>query len=205
MKESRRRQIRRALGCGITVLVAARAPLHAGSVIGKATIDGSAVVGLIALESTHPAPAKQEPRRALHAVMDQKNLTFIPPLLPIVAGTVVEFTNSDDVQHNVFSPSEIAGKFDLGTYGPGAVRSITFSEPGEARVLCNIHMEMEARILVLKEPHFSVVSEDGRYEIRDVPAGEYVLKVWAERWLPFTRTVAVTDGRDLTVDVIPER
>jgi hypothetical protein len=109
--------------------------------------------------------------------------------------------NSDDVQHNVFSPSAIAGKFNLGTYEPGATRTVTLDQPGDVRVLCNIHMEMEAHILVLDNPYFSTVGEDGRYQIPDVPAGTYTLKVWDKKWLSFRRTVELPASGALTVNV----
>jgi hypothetical protein len=121
-------------------------------------------------------------------------------VLPIMRGTVVEFTNSDDVQHNVFSPSDIAGKFNLGTYGPGAARTVTLSQSGDVRVLCNIHMEMEAHILVLDGPLFSMTAADGRYRIADVPAGKYVLKVWQEHWFPRTQSVEAPASGDVTVN-----
>ena len=133
--------------------------------------------------------------------MDEKNLAFVPQVLPAMRGTVIEFTNSDDVQHNVFSPSAIAGKFNLGTYGPGAARTITLHQPGDVLVLCNIHMEMEAHILVLDGPYFVVTAADGRYRIAEVPAGPYTVKVWQGRWLPATRAIDLPDGGTLRVDL----
>ena len=172
-------------------------PALAATVEGSATVDDRpAASAVVYLEGTGPASAS--PSRA---VMDQKNLTFIPGVLPIARGTVVEFTNSDDVQHNVFSPSAIAGKFDLGTYGPGATRTVTLNQPGDVRVLCNIHMEMEAHILVLNSPYFSVVAEDGHFHIPDVPEGTYTLKIWRERWLAFTQTVELPATGELTINI----
>jgi plastocyanin len=172
-----------------------------------ATVEGSVTIGgrpasrtVVYLEATG---AVSLPVPAARVVMDQKNLTFVPAVLPVTRGTVVEFTNSDDVQHNVFSPSVIAGKFNLGTYGPGAARTITLDKPGDVRVLCNIHMEMEAHILVLDFPYFTV-AEDGRYRIAEVPAGTYTLKVWKERWLPFARSVDLPASGSLTVDIAAE-
>jgi hypothetical protein len=98
--------------------------------------------------------------------MDQKNLALVPGVLPVERGTTVEFTNSDGVQHNVFSPSEIAGKFDLRTKGPETRQSVTLNEPEEVLILSNIHMELEGHILVLKGPYFAVVAQDGT-ECRD--------------------------------------
>lgn len=135
--------------------------------------------------------AKESPPVQARVVVDQRNLAFVPAVLPVVRGTVVEFTNSDDVQHNVFSPSDIAAKFDLGTNGPGARQSVTLNEPGEVLILCNIHMEMEGHILVLKDPYFAVVAADGSYRIPDVPPGTYKLKVWNRRILPYVQAVDV--------------
>jgi hypothetical protein len=133
--------------------------------------------------------------------VDQRNLTFEPRVVPVVRGTVVEFTNSDDVQHNVFSPSAVAGKFNLGTYGPGAARTVTLDQPGDVLVLCNIHMEMEAHLVVLEGPHFATVAEDGTYRIPDVPAGSYVLRIWNDGWLTHGQTVELPASGTVRVDV----
>ena len=133
--------------------------------------------------------------------MDQKALAFLPPVLPVVRGTVVEFTNSDDVQHNVFSPSELSGKFNLGTSGPGARHTVTLDQPGDVLVLCNIHMEMEAHILVLDGPYFATVTEAGRYQIPNVPPGTYTLKLWQSRWLPLAEKVDVPATGNVTVNI----
>ncbi len=189
-----------------TVAVSFTAPswTNAGTIGGTATVDGTPAVNAVAYlertESVAGRPTVAQPN-APARVMDQKNLAFLPAVLPIVRGTTVEFTNSDDVQHNVFTPSAIAGKFNLGSYGPGATRTVTFTEPGDVLILCNIHMEMEAHILVLDDSYFSLVASDGRYLIRNVPAGTYALKIWQGRWLPFAETVDVPGSGDITVDV----
>jgi len=45
----------------------------------------------------------------------QKDLAFVPPLLPVQVGTRVEFPNLDDTYHSIFSYSP-AKRFDLGRY-----------------------------------------------------------------------------------------
>src|SRR5439155_481132 len=45
----------------------------------------------------------------------QKDLTFLPALLPIEMGTRVAFSNLDDTYHNIFSYSPTK-RFDLGRY-----------------------------------------------------------------------------------------
>jgi len=190
----------RPLAC-VTILVAlcVARPGRAGTVEGRLGATGApAAPTVVYLEG---GEAVVRPPGTARAVMDQKNLTFTPSVLPIVRGTTVEFTNSDDVQHNVFSPSKSAAKFNLGTYGPGATRTVTLHEASDVLVLCNIHMEMEGHVLVLDTPYFSTVEADGRYTIPDVPAGTYTLKIWRGRWLPFAKTVEVPAQGSLTIDV----
>jgi len=172
---------------------------RAATIEGTATILGRpAADAVVYIEGAPPSALSPAPPLV---VMDQKNLAFIPRVLPVARGTIVEFTNSDDVQHNVFSPSATAGKFNLGTYGPGATRTLRLDQPGDVLVLCNIHMEMEAHILVLDGPYFSVVAQDGSFRISDVPAGTYTLKIWRARWLPFAQTVQVPASANFKVNV----
>ena len=163
----------------------------------RGSVVGPARPTVVALQHQGgPSPLPPGPR----VVMDQKNLAFVPPVLPVLRGTMVEFSNGDDVQHNVFSPSPSADKFDLGTYGPGATRTVTFAEVGDVLVLCNIHMEMEAHILVLDTPYFATAAPDGTYRIADVPAGVYEARVWQGRWTTSTRTIEVPADGSVDLD-----
>jgi hypothetical protein len=74
-------------------------------------------------------------------------------------------------------------------------------EPGDVLVLCNIHMEMEGHIVVVRDPFFAVTDRDGRYRIADVPPGRYTVKVWRRSWLTHEQTAEVGDG-PATVDVV---
>ena len=128
---------------------------------------------------------------AKNPVMNQKNLVFVPHVLPVVAGTVVDFLNSDDVVHNVFCPDQCC-KFDLGGYTKGLSKSQKFDKVGcQAVILCNVHPEMEAYVVVLQNPWFAVTDHDGNYQIENVPAGSYVLKVWNEKLKAADQSVTV--------------
>jgi len=171
----------------VGLLLLARAA-GAAEVNGTVTIEGSrAPDAVVYLEGDGASP---EPGSM---TMDQKNLTFLPRVLAVQKGTRVDFTNSDGVQHNVFSPSK-PGHFNLGTYSRGDSRSITLNEPGDVVVLCNIHMEMEAHILVLDGPHFASTDTAGAYRLAEVPAGTYTAKVWQRGWLGPPRSVVVGDA-----------
>ena len=124
--------------------------------------------------------------------MNQKNLIFIPHVMPILAGTTVGFLNSDDVLHNVFSPDACAGKFNLGSWKKGDVKTYKYDKVGCMSVLlCNVHPEMEAYIVVLQNPYYALTDKDGNFSIKNVPAGKYVIKVWNEKLKSASQEVTV--------------
>ncbi len=127
-------------------------------------------------------------------VVDQNSLVFLPHVLLIVKGTTVDFKNSDNVRHSIFSPSPVADKMNLGTYGPDQVKSWTFNNLGEAVLLCNVHAEMSAWVVVRQNPYFSITDKDGHFEINDVPAGNYTLAVWNEKLSAEPQDITVREG-----------
>ncbi|HEY6952373.1 MAG TPA: DUF2012 domain-containing protein [Bacteroidota bacterium] len=174
--------------------------LQAGNIAGKVTAHGvkngaDAVIYIEKVEGkSFPAPKE-------HARMDQKDLKFSPHVLPILAGTTVDFRNSDDVLHNVFSPDQCSDKMNLGTWPKGQSRSYTFKNPGcQSVMLCNVHPEMEAWVLALETPYFAVSAADGSYEIKNVPPGKYTLKIWHEKLKGVPVQVEVTEKGEVRAD-----
>jgi plastocyanin len=124
--------------------------------------------------------AEAQPVQPIRATITQKDKTFLPHMLAIPVGSTVDFPNLDPIFHNAFS-SYNGQPFDLGLYPPGRTRSVKFTTPGVVRVFCNIHSSMSAMIVVLATPWFAVTGRDGSFSIRDVPPGEYDLRLVHER------------------------
>ena len=138
---------------------------------------------------TAPAGAfeDREPRRAR---MDQRNETFLPHVLAVDVGAVVDFPNNDSTYHNVFSLSKTK-RFDLGRYAKGRSRAVRFDRPGIVRVFCDIHSHMSAFVLVFSHPYYAPTAADGRYRIDDLPPGTYTVSAWHEGSARDTRTVTI--------------
>ena len=184
----------------VILLIEVLSTAHAGDIDGKVKAKGVKHSGdaVIYIESI---PGKKFASPKEHASMDQKNLTFIPHVMPVLAGTTVDFLNSDDVLHNVFSPDKCAEKFNLGSWPKGKTKSYTFNEAGcQPVLLCNVHPEMEAFIVVLETPYYAVSAKDGSYTVKDVPPGKYTLKIWHEKLKPQTVSVQVPEKGSVTVD-----
>lgn len=176
-----------------------------GQAISVATIEGrvencpggnqdrlGCVVWVEDITGEFPAPKQ-------HAILNQKNLRFVPHILPILVGTTVEFPNGDSLLHNVFSISP-AKQFNLGLYPKGRVPTILFDKPGIVVTLCNVHPEMSAYIIVLKNPFFEAPGPDGRFIIRNVPSGNRLVRCWSEDGRTRERRVALVAGTIQTVD-----
>jgi plastocyanin len=151
---------------------------------------------------TAPQPAFETPAPG-RAVLDQRNETFLPPLLAITAGSTVEFPNSDRVYHNVFSLSK-PRRFDLGRYPRGRSRSVVFERPGVVRVFCEIHSHMSAYILVFAHRFFAVTDAEGRYRLEAVPPGSYTLALWNDGALRARRELRVEADAVVELDLAVE-
>ena len=111
------------------------------------------------------------------ATIRQFKKKFLPEVLPILVGTVVDFPNEDSIFHNVFSLSK-AKPFDLGLYKQGTSQSILFDQTGLVKVYCNIHPQMIAYVLVLGNSYFTMSDKTGSFVIENVPLGQGKLRTW---------------------------
>jgi hypothetical protein len=109
----------------------------------------------------------------------QKDKMFSQHLLVVPVGSAVTFPNADPFFHNVFSLFD-GKRFDLGLYEAGSARSVVFSREGVSYIFCNIHPDMNAVVISLTTPYFSIADVTGEFHLSGVPEGDYNLHVWVE-------------------------
>ena len=133
--------------------------------------------------------------------MSQKDLTFVPLMLPVQVGTKVEFPNLDDTYHNIFSFSP-AKRFDLGRYRSDEtpIPSRVLVGRGWVTVLAALHAHMRGLMLCFDRPYFVVTETDGRFRLGALPAGHHTLKVWLNSETTLQRPVELKNGSTLHVD-----
>ncbi|HLH30548.1 MAG TPA: carboxypeptidase regulatory-like domain-containing protein, partial [Terriglobia bacterium] len=103
----------------------------------------------------------------------------------------------DPVGHNVYWPSISGNKklaHNLGTWPQGQIKSFTFTDLGTVPLLCNVHTQMSGYVVVVPTPYFAVTDNQGKFLIKDVPPGHYVLKAWSEEGKPVSQEVDVAAG-----------
>ena len=160
------------------------------------------------------APAASGELSETKIVMDQRDLEFRPHVLPILVGSTVQFPNNDKVDHNVFSMSRTK-KFNFGSYKPGESHSVVFDKPGIVELRCDVHAEMAAYILVMKNPYFAVTDKQGRFEIpnsgqlkqtglsgvKNLTPGKYFVKTWHEKLKTQKQAVVVPENGNVTIQL----
>ena len=153
-------------------------------------------LAVVYLAGPFPQPASLPTKQ-----VTQKDLTFIPALLPVRVGTKVEFPSLDDTYHNIFSYSP-AKRFDLGRYRPDErpVPSQVFDKPGLVTLRCDIHEHMRGLILVLNTPYFVMTDTAGRFRLGGLPAGHYTLRAWIDSRTTREKPVDLKNGQTLHVD-----
>jgi len=178
-------------------IIGSTSSVKAGGVKGKVSIPGESnlenvIVYLDGVKGTFPVPSK-------HAEMNHLNLQFVPHILAVMKGATVDFPNSDTVLHSAFSISK-SNPFELGIYGQGHEKLMTFQNPGLVELFCHIHSHMHGYILVLENPFFGMTAKDGSYSIPNVPNGTYSLKAWLSPSDNIEKTVTISGNETLSED-----
>ena len=129
----------------------------------------------------------------LTATLNQSGQKFDPEMLVVPVGSTVSFPNSDPIFHNVFSLSKTR-QFDLGNYPSGKTRTITFDKPGVVQVLCHLHPDMNATIMVVPNAWFTRPDDHGAFAFSGLPAGAYQVVVWHKSAGLFKQRIQVSQG-----------
>lgn len=199
----------------ILFFLALRLPGYAfaGDITGTIKVKGLRSPADVLVYVTKATPVSVD-LSAAKFVMDQRDLTFVPHILPILVGSSVQFPNNDKVAHNVFSLSR-AKTFNLGSYKPGEGKTVLFDSPGIVELRCDVHAEMAAYILVMKNPYWAITDAKGQFRIpdteylerhsmkgiKDLPPGKYFLKTWHEKLKSEKIAVDVLENGEVSIQL----
>ena len=115
----------------------------------------------------------QKPKGKEH-VIDQPKCQFEPRITLARLGDTLLIKNSAAIPHNVNYSSDIES-FNS-TLPAGAEKKL--DKPLEVQrsvinVACNVHGWMEAKVRVFDHPYYALTDKDGKFEIKDIPAGKW--------------------------------
>lgn len=127
--------------------------------------------------------------------LNQQGCMYTPKILGVMAGQPIEIVNSDNTLHNVHALPKNSPQFNLGMPLQGMKIKKTLAKPEVmVKVKCDVHPWMASYIGVLEHPFYAVTGEDGSFEIKDLPAGTYVVEAWHEKLGVQTQSITVDDA-----------
>jgi hypothetical protein len=128
-------------------------------------------------------------------VLDQKGCHYVPRVQVVPVHATLQVKSEDPILHNVhsFLNGSTVINFAMPPQ-PGLVLTKKLDKPGGQQLKCDVHNFMTGGIFVAENPYAAITGDDGSYEIKDVPAGNYTIGTWHPAAGPLSQTVTVTAG-----------
>ena len=131
---------------------------------------------------------------------DQLGCVYQPHVLGLQTGQELLVKNSDPTLHNVHTLSKENPQFNVAQPKKGMILTKKFDKPETFKVKCEVHTWMNAWISVFTHPFFAVTDDDGSFTLKKVPAGEYTVEAWHEKYGVQTMKVKVEATGSKTAD-----
>lgn len=143
---------------------------------------------------TYPAPTEA-------ITLDQHGCQYRPHVFGMMAGQPLKVLNSDGTLHNIHALPKKNAEFNIGQPFKG-METVKKFENVETpiRFKCDVHKWMGAYTGVFNHPFFAVTNDQGAFEIKNLPPGNYVIEAWHEKYGTQTQNVTVTGSEPKTVD-----
>jgi plastocyanin len=133
-------------------------------------------------------------------VIEQKGCTYRPHVLAMQANQKIQILNSDPTSHNIHPMPVNNREWNKSQPSGQPPIEATFAREEIAiPVKCNEHPWMRAYVAVFKHPFFVVTGKDGRFELKNLPPGEYTISAWHEKFGTVEQKVAVGDKETKTL------
>ncbi len=128
----------------------------------------------------HPSYEKDRPTEHLIKV---KNLYYSPRVSAMRSGVTLALVNDDRVGHNTqihFTKYPQSGRAPFPSDIPDLLKNVG-EEKLPVLINCAIHPHEKAYLLVRDNPYFAVTNDQGVFEMKNLPVGEWRFKAWHEK------------------------
>jgi hypothetical protein len=132
---------------------------------------------------------------SIKPVLDQKGCRYVPHVQVVPLHATLFVKSSDPILHNVHS--FLNGSTVINFAMPpqaGLVLTKKMDRPGGEQLKCDIHSFMTGGIFVTETPYAALTDDDGAFEIKEVPPGDYSIATWHQAAGPLSQPVTVTAG-----------
>lgn len=132
--------------------------------------------------------------------IDQVGCVYVPHVAAVLVDQKLIVKNGDETLHNVHAIPEKDAEKNIGQPAKGIKTDFTFTAAQHVKFKCDVHSWMNAHVLVVDNPYYSVTGDNGTFSIAGLPAGEYTIEAWHETLGTQTAKVTVTAQGTTTQD-----
>jgi hypothetical protein len=144
-----------------------------------------------------PSPIPSEP-----AKFDQKGCTYIPHVLPMQVGQILQIYSNDPFSHNIHPRPKLNTEWNKSQPAGSMPINTSWDKPEIIEVKCDIHSWMHGYFAVLKTPHYMVTDNGGSYSLKGLPRGIYTITAWHEQYGAQSQQVKVGEAEATNINFI---
>lgn len=166
------------------------------------TVNGNGTLRNVIVHVKSGLPAKEWPVPTEPVKLDQIGCMYNPHVFTASVGQPVHIFNSDEgVLHNIHSFSEKSNSFNKGMPGVKGLKIEERFKDDELplKIKCDVHSWMVSYAGVFKHPFHTATGEDGSFTLKGLPAGEYEVEAWHEKYGAKVEKVKVGAGESKDV------
>jgi hypothetical protein len=131
-------------------------------------------------DKIHPDDAKRKPAEV---VIDQPCCMFVKRVTIARVGDTIVAKNPAPVAHNFFWTSGSNGEFNvtIPKESEWKMPQALVAESAPIQFKCTIHPWMNGYVRIFDHPYYAVTDDDGKFELKNAPAGKWRMIVWQEK------------------------
>jgi plastocyanin len=154
------------------------------------------IVRVKGIAKDYDAPAEE-------ARIEQHECMYRPRVMGVVAGQTLVIKNGDQTLHNVHTYRGEKTVFNMAQPPnmPEIKQPMKKGEPDMIKFKCDVHPWMTAYVLVSNHPFFAITGDDGKFSLKNVPAGKYTIEAWHEKFGMKSVDVTVEPDKTATADL----
>lgn len=141
----------------------------------------------------------ETPKEAIQ--IDQRGCSYKPHVIGIQVGQTLDVLNSDPVSHNIHPLPKENRDWNRQQAPEAGKLERQFTRPEiMIPVKCNVHNWMRAYISVVAHPYFAVTGDQGTFELKGLPPGDYTIEAWQEKYGVQEQKITLAPSASQTIE-----